>query len=52
MVETRGEQKLGHEYGGQMKDEMIFWDGGGRVSRVANTELASACANEDEDDEC
>ena len=30
---------------------MILWDGGGRVSRVANTELASARANEDEEHE-
>ena len=52
MLETRAKHKLGHEYGGQKKDEMILWDGGGRVRRVANTELASVGANEDEEDEC
>ena len=51
MVETRTKLKLGHEYGGQKTDEMILWDGGGRGSRVANTELVSARASKDEDDE-
>ena len=52
MVETRAKHKLGHEYGGQKKDEMILWNVGGRVSRVANTKLVSAHASKDEDDEC
>ena len=51
MVETRVKHKLGHEYGGQKKDEMILWDGVGRVSRVENTELTNARANEDEDED-
>ena len=38
--------------GGQKKDERILWDGGGRDSQVVNTELVSARASEDEDDEC
>ena len=51
MVETQAKHKLEHEYWGQKKDERILWHGGGRGSRVANTELVSARASEDEDEE-